>query len=581
MVSQADRNLQEIGTMHPFSRPKTGQAPSHPRRGRAAQRVQAQLRLERLEDRTLPSFGFGWAFHVEGTDSDTGNAIAVDGTGNVYVSGYFNGTNVNFDPLNPSPPPSAYLTGGGAFAAKYSPGGTLLWATPLVGGTFGYSGGITVQGSNVYVAYSPSTAGTVVKLDAGTGALGWTVSIPGSSRASAVAAGQASGNVYVTGSTTSSQALVAQVSASGVLQWKQTSSTTSDGIADGHGVAVDAPNSGPESVYVIGDYNRTVTFGATTLTSLGSTSNISYRDIFVWKLNSDSTPAGATSLGTSAPDQGFGITIDGGGNPYLTGQMGGIDKGGSTIFVAKLLPNLTPSWTSYFHVRGTGPGAGGTAVALDPAGNVYTTGEFSGTYDFDPGSGQYLLTSGKSGKGGDVFVSELDANGNFVAAADMHGTSNLISYGLGIAVDTASPANVYTTGYLAGTADFDPTSGTYNLTAAASNDIFVSKLTQSGTQLLAPSSTPPASAPSRDEALALLLVSENASDTSAINTGSGSREQTRSQPVLPGVPGTEMPSAKPTPTLASVLPQMTSTVPVDWLFADLGSGGWVDAFTAL
>jgi hypothetical protein len=538
--------------------------------------VKALLRLERLEDRTLPSFGFGWAFHVGGTNSDGGAATAVDSSGNVYVSGSFDGTNVNFDPLNPSSPSSAYLSGTAAFAAKYSPGGTLLWATPLVGSSYASDEGIALQGSNVYVAYSPSAGGTVAKLDGGSGALGWTVSIPGSSRATSVAAGQASGNVYVAGDTPSSQGYVAQVNASGLLQWTQTT-TNSGGNVYEYGVAVyDAPNNGPESVYVTGEYLGTVTFGATTVTSLSRAG-----DLFVWKLNSDGTSAGATSLGTSGPDGGYGITMDGGGNPYVTGQMS-IDSGGSAILVAKLLPNLTPSWTSYFRVRGTAPlWASGFAVALDPAGHVYTTGYFSGTYDFDPGPGQYYFTAGKNGKGSDVFVSELDANGHFVAAADMHGTSTLTSYGYGIAVDTSSPPNVYTTGTLAGTADFDPTTGTHNLTATGSSDVFVSKLTQSSPPPAAPSSTPSASAPSRDEALALLLVSENAIGTSAIATGSGSRVQTPGHPVLPGVPGTDTPSANPMPTPPRVLPPMTSTGPVDWLFADLGSGGWADAFTAL
>jgi hypothetical protein len=524
--------------------------------------------LERLEDRTLPSFGFGWAFNVGGANGDGGKAVAVDSSGNVYVSGSFDGTNVNFDPLN-SP---AYLSGSNSpFTAKYSPSGTLLWATPLGGG------GVAVQGSNVYVA----SGSAVVELDAGTGALGWTVSIPGSSRAAAVAVGQASGNVCVTGYTTSSQAYVAQVSASGVLQWTQTSSTTSDGTAGGNGVAVyDAPNSGPESVYVIGKYNRTVTFGATQVTSTSP-------NIFVWKLNSDGTPAAFTSLVSSGSNNAGGITVDGAGNPYITGDFW---APAVRILVAKLDPTtLAPSWTSYFNVSGSSAnGAYGTAVALDLAGNVYTTGFFSGTFDFDPGPGQLYLTSGDLGRSSDVFVAELDANGQFVAAADMRG-SGFISVGFGIAVDTASPANVYTTGQLEGTADFDPTSGTYNLTAtgytktnhSTNPDVFVSKLTQSSAPPAAPSSTPPASAPSRDQALSVLLVSENATGTSGIDTGGGPRVQTQNQPVLVGVPGNETPSSKPTPTPPRVLPQMTSTGPVDWLFADLGSGGWANAFTAL
>ncbi|CAN5527051.1 hypothetical protein BH11BAC2_BH11BAC2_00850 [soil metagenome] len=52
----------------------------------------------------------------------------------------------------------------------------------------------------------------------------------------------------------------------------------------------------------------------------------------------------------------------------------------------------------------------GKAIAVDASGNVYTTGAFSGTADFDPGLGVYNLTSAGEN---DIFLSKLDASGNF------------------------------------------------------------------------------------------------------------------------------------------------------------------------
>ena len=53
----------------------------------------------------------------------------------------------------------------------------------------------------------------------------------------------------------------------------------------------------------------------------------------------------------------------------------------------------------------------GYSIAVDDAGNVYTTGSFEGTVDFDPSSGLFYLNSiGDK----DIFVSKLDASGNFV-----------------------------------------------------------------------------------------------------------------------------------------------------------------------
>jgi len=115
----------------------------------------------------------------------------------------------------------------------------------------------------------------------------------------------------------------------------------------------------------------------------------------------------------------------------------------------------------------------GKAIATDASGNVYTAGGFLGTTDFDPGAGTFNLTSA----GGDVFISKLDASGNFIWAKKMGGSSADDMYA--ITLDDAG--NVYTTGTFSGTADFDPGSGTFNLTGGAQNfGVFVSKLDQSG-----------------------------------------------------------------------------------------------------
>jgi hypothetical protein len=556
------------------SRPGLGQTASRPRRcPAAAQRGTTWLRLEQLEDRTLPSFGFGWAFHVGGTTGglEAGRGIATDGQGNVYVSGSFSGTNVNFDPLNSSPLPSAYLSGSDTtFAAKYSSNGLLQWVTPLqaLSGWF-LASDIAVQGSNVYVtggAGGPADA--VAKLDAASGTVAWTVSLPvsGSSSFMGVAVGQSTGNVYVTSSTGSSQAFVAQVDATGVIQWIK---TTSGGSAAGNRVAVyDAPNNGPESVYLTGSYTGTTTFGTTTKTSLSGS-----QAIFVWELNADGTTAAATSLGTKMNSGGNGIAVDGAGFVYLTGNWSS-----AQILVAKLTPTLATSWTKFISGRGNDSGSGG-AVAVDSAGHVYTTGSFYGTFDFDPGPGTYTLQSGQKGNDLDGYVSELDANGNFVAVADFHALSAAWNGGEGIAVDNTSPGspNVYTTGYFHGTMDFDSTAGTYSLTANSSGrDAFVSKLTQPANPLRATRGDVSLAAnTSADQALALFIqgslttIGSSAADVDSRGQTAGPRV---AQDVL-GTASTGLPSAETPPAL---LPRSPSTGTLDRLFADL----WVDTLVA-
>ena len=56
---------------------------------------------------------------------------------------------------------------------------------------------------------------------------------------------------------------------------------------------------------------------------------------------------------------------------------------------------------------------------LDNAGNVYTTGYFEGTMDFDPDTtAVFNLTSAGAR---DIFISKLDAVGNFVWAKSIGG----------------------------------------------------------------------------------------------------------------------------------------------------------------
>jgi hypothetical protein len=138
---------------------------------------------------------------------------------------------------------------------------------------------------------------------------------------------------------------------------------------------------------------------------------------------------------------------------------------------------------------------------VDENGNVLTTAYFNDTTDFDPGAATSNLTSLGPG---DIFISKLDSNGNFVWAGReggrpqyMAGSSNdggndniLISKldndgnflwtkrktgtgfdaGYGIVLDEVG--NIYTTDQFAGTADFDPGAGTSNLTSTGASEIF-------------------------------------------------------------------------------------------------------------
>jgi hypothetical protein len=244
--------------------------------------------------------------------------------------------------------------------------------------------------------------------------------------------------------------------------------------------------------------------------------------------------------------------------------------------VAKVGPTLVPSWTKYvsFTSHQTNLVTESYAVAVDMAGHVYTTGSFAGTLDFDPGPGQYLLQSGNKGKAIDVYVWELDSAGNFVAVADMPGASSSGSRGLSIAVDNSSPGspNVYTTGQLRGTVDFDPTSGTYDLTSNSSSvypDIFVSKLTQPASPQLATrqASTPLNGSTGYGQASALLLGTESYTITDLATVG-GSLAQPQGPLAALEVPETVLATPNLVQTPQQDLGEVPPMVGADWFFTD-------------
>src|SRR5262249_31786455 len=115
----------------------------------------------------------------------------------------------------------------------------------------------------------------------------------------------------------------------------------------------------------------------------------------------------------------------------------------------------------------------GTNITVDSAGNIYVTGYFTGTADFDPGPGVYNITSAGLP---DAFVAKYTAAGRFVWARPFGG-GGASGRCLGMAIAVDGSGNVYTTGDFCGTVDFDPGSGTLNIESVDNNtDAFVVKL---------------------------------------------------------------------------------------------------------
>jgi hypothetical protein len=116
------------------------------------------------------------------------------------------------------------------------------------------------------------------------------------------------------------------------------------------------------------------------------------------------------------------------------------------------------------------------SIATDESGNVYTVGTIkNGSADLNPDAGIFSLTFKVAGG---IFISKLDAAGNFVWAKQVGDGAVTSSSPIAISVDKTG--NVCVTGGFAGTGDFDPGVNVVNLVSAGEEDIFILKLDNDG-----------------------------------------------------------------------------------------------------
>jgi len=208
-------------------------------------------------------------------------------------------------------------------------------------------------------------------------------------------------------------------------------------------------------------------------------------DYFILKLDSSGNFLWAVSIeGMADVNLKSKITIDASGNILMIGNYKGtvdFDPGTavfnlsststfSDVFILKLDNNGQFIWAKSFGGLGADDGKD---IITDANNNIYTTGSFTGNGDFDPGNNVYTLNNNGAY---DIFISKLDANGDFVWAKSIGG--NYSDDGYGISLDASN--NVYVAGNFLDVVDFDPGSGVYNLTAMASWDPFVLKLDSNG-----------------------------------------------------------------------------------------------------
>ncbi len=392
---------------------------------------------------TLFSQTFQWAKQMGGTTNDECHSVAIDASGNVYTTGFFSGT-VDFDPGV-----GTYnLTSAGLediFVSKLDANGNFVWAKKI--GDISYDEGRAITtdlNGNIYI----------------TGYFGFTVDFnPGSATYNLTSAGNA-------------DIFVLKLNSNGTFLWARGMGGAD--YEESNAIAVDDAG----NIYTTGNY----TSSPADFDPGAGTCNLTtgYEEIFISKLDASGNFIWAKQLGGPGIDRCFSIALDNNGNVYTTGVFEGtadfdpgsgtynlVTNGAQDIFISKLSTNGNLVWAK--HMGGLSQDDG-YSITVDANENVYTTGVFSGTADFDPDTGIYNLTYGN------IFVSKLDINGNFVWARQMGGSNG----GSGYSIALDSFGNIYSTGYFTSGGDFDPGQGVYNLIGMGGNDVYISKLDNNG-----------------------------------------------------------------------------------------------------
>ncbi|SHI59923.1 hypothetical protein SAMN02745146_1142 [Hymenobacter daecheongensis DSM 21074] len=228
---------------------------------------------------------------------------------------------------------------------------------------------------------------------------------------------------------------------------------------------------------VSGFFDGTLTLNATTSFTAGTND----AGFFVARYNADGTLAWARHALTSSHDESNVLTtVDAAGNVYLAGYFGQYLTLGTTSlstaagqtdsFVAKYDPQGNLLWARRGEASAS---AYCTGVAADAAGNVYLTGDYSGTLAF--GS---TTTLNSTNSASDIFLCKISPAGTAVWLRSAGSAS--LDYGGGLAADAAG--NTYLTGSVSLAATF----GTQTLpTVGGEEDLFVAKYDTQGNALWA------------------------------------------------------------------------------------------------
>ncbi len=268
------------------------------------------------------------------------------------------------------------------------------------------------------------------------------------------------------------------------IKWlKEIAGTMSENVSS---VAVDKTG----SFYITGSFWGTTDFdpgpGVRELVSKGAT------DIFLAKYDADGNYRWGFNIGAANADAGVTVAVDDAGHVLLTGQFRGLnvdfnpDPGvtnnlstnnalSTNIFLAQYDTAGNYVWAKCMKGNAAQTNLRARGMTVDNQGNVYITGQFHGTVDFNGGS---TPVANLTGSGTDVYMAKYSSTGSCIWARKFGGTGQDIGYALA----TDARRNVYITGIYEGTVNFDNNTPSVapSLSPKGGADIFFAKYDPDG-----------------------------------------------------------------------------------------------------
>ncbi|NVO02890.1 MAG: SBBP repeat-containing protein [Bacteroidetes bacterium] len=396
------------------------------------------------------SGNYVWANRIGGAGNDNSISIALDNSGNIFITGYFNDT-VDF---NPSLATTNLISAGQSdiFIAKYNGAGNYIWAK-----SFGDS--FSDQSNSVSI----DNLGNVLFTGGFSGAVDFDAGLDTSNLSSLGGA----------------SVFIAKYDNAGNYLWAKSIDGNSGVI--GCSITTDALGNvfttGNYSTYGYGPVDFDPGVGVYNLYSSSGTSS------FILKLNSNGNFEWAKGFGCGYV--GTSIKIDEAGNVYSAGDIGPcplylnnefqkpksentqnsffpdwyiqkLDAFGNTLWYKEITSDSYPIYSQRI------------AIFPDLFGNLFVTGTLNNINDFNPNSTPALIIPFG---GTDIFLAKYDVAGNYLWVKDLGGAND--EGGNSIFVDSLN--NLYITGYYNDTAGFNPPDASAQLTSVGNSDVFIAK----------------------------------------------------------------------------------------------------------